>query len=175
MRVVWTFRQTRAYDCPRPDFGAGASMANSVFSDVRDALGGLFGGKLDAKLEALVQGMFGLLGAMARADGVVSTEEAAFTNKLMEELKLSARARQLATEAFARGCKRDYDIDQESATLTGVFPYNSDEVRRVYDSLIRLATADAMVRPGERRFLEKVTAGLGFPPEELDSRIGTKS
>jgi DnaJ like chaperone protein len=149
-------------------------MAN-VFSDVRDALGGLFGGKLDAKHEALVQGMFGLLGAMARADGVVSTEEASFTNKLMDELKLSARARQLATTAFARGCKRDYDVDQETKQLTGVFPYNSDEVRRVYDSLIRLATADAMIRPGERRFLEKVTAGLGFPPDELDLRIGTKS
>jgi len=149
-------------------------MAN-VFSDVRDALGGLFGGKLDAKHEALVQGMFGLLGAMARADGVVSTEEATFTNKLMDELKLTARARQLATEAFSRGCKRDYDIDQETAKLTSVFPYTSDELRRVYDSLIRLATADAMIRPGERRFLEKVTAGLGFPPEELDTRIGTKS
>jgi DnaJ like chaperone protein len=147
----------------------------SVFSDVRDALGGLFGGKLDAKHEALIQGMFGLLGAMARADGVVSTEEAALTNTLMDELKLNSRARQLATEAFARGCKRDYDIDKETATLTGVFPYNSDEVRRVYDSLIRLAAADSMIRPGERRFLEKVTAGLGFPPEELDSRIGTKS
>lgn len=147
----------------------------SVFSDVRDALGGLFGGKLDAKHEALIQGMFGLLGAMARADGVVSTEEAALTNKLMDELKLSARARQLATEAFARGCKRDYDVDQETSKLTGVFPYNSNEIRRVYDSLIRLAAADSMIRPGERRFLEKVTAGLGFPPEELVSRIGTKS
>ena len=147
----------------------------SVFSDVRDALGGLFGGKLDAKHEALVQGMFGLLGAMARADGVVSTEEAAFTNTLMDELKLSTRARQIATEAFGRGCKRDYDIDRETASLTAVFPYNSDELRRVYDSLIRLATADTMIRPGERRFLEKVTAGLGFPPEELDNRIGTKS
>src|SRR4051794_11883508 len=106
--------------------------ARSVFTDVRDALGGLFGGKLDAKHEALVQGMFGLLGAMARADGVVSTEEATFTNTLMDELKLSTRARQLATEAFTRGCRRDYDIDGEARTLTNVFPKNSDELRRVY-------------------------------------------
>lgn len=147
----------------------------SVFSDVRDALGGLFGGKLDAKHEALVQGMFGLLGAMARADGVVSTEEAAFTNTLMDELKLSTRARQLATEAFARGCKRDYDVDREALNITAVFPKNSDELRRIYDGLIRLAMADAMIRPGERRFLEKITAGLGFEPDDLAMRIGTKS
>ena len=149
--------------------------ARSVFSDVRDALGGLFGGKLDVRHEALIQGMFGLLGAMARADGVVSTEEAAFTNTLMDELKLSTRARQVASEAFARGCKRDYDIDKETIALTGVFPKNSDELQRVYDSLIRLATADAMIRPGERRFLEKITVGLGFSPEALSERIGSKS
>jgi DnaJ like chaperone protein len=149
--------------------------ARSVFTDVRDALGGLFGGKLDAKHEALVQGMFGLLGAMARADGVVSTEEANFTNTLMDELKLSTRARQLATDAFTRGCKRDYDIDGETRTLTNVFSKDSDELRRIYDSLIRLATADAMIRPGERRFLEKITAGLGFAASDLDMRIGSKS
>lgn len=149
--------------------------ARNVFSEVRDALGGLFGGKLDAKHEALVQGMFGLLGAMARADGVVSTEEAAFTNTLMDEIKLSSRARQLATEAFARGSKRDYDVDREASKLTSVFSRDSDELRRVYESLIRLAMADAMIRPGERRFLEKITLGLGFASEELDNRIGTKS
>jgi DnaJ like chaperone protein len=149
--------------------------ARSVFTDVRDVLGGLFGGKLDAKHEVLVQGTFGLLGAMARADGVVSTEEAAFTNMLMDELKLSTRARQLATEAFARGCKRDYDIDRETLNLTNIFPKNSDELRRVYDSLIRLATADAMIRPGERRFLEKITVGLGFHPGDLADRIGSAS
>lgn len=149
--------------------------ARNVFSDVRDALGGLFGGKLDAKHEALVQGMFGLLGAMARADGVVSTEEAAFTNTLVDELKLSSRARQLATEAFARGSKRDYDVDREALTLTSVFNRDSTELHRVYESLIRLAMADAMIRPGERRFLEKVTVCLGFTPDELDNRIGTKS
>jgi DnaJ-domain-containing protein 1 len=93
----------------------------------------------------------------------------------MDELKLSTRARQLAIEAFARGSKRDYDVDRETLKLTNVFNRDSDELRRVYESLIRLAMADAMIRPGERRFLEKITLGLGFTPDELDSRIGTKS
>jgi DnaJ like chaperone protein len=143
----------------------------SIFSDVRDTLGGLFGGKLDAKHEALIQGMFALLGAMARADGVVSTEEAKFTNTLMDELKLSTRARQVATEAFALGCKREFDLDKEVLLLLSHFRRASDEVDRVYESLLRLAAADSMIRPGERRFLEKMTLGLGFEPTELDVRL----
>ena len=145
--------------------------ARSVFSEVREALGGLFGGKLDVKHEALVQGLFGLLGAMARADGVVSAEEAQFTNTLMDELKLTTRARQIASEAFARGCKRDFDPEKESLQLLETFPESSSEIDRVYESLLRLAAADAVIRPGERRFLEKITTGLGFDLSELDERL----
>ena len=143
----------------------------TVFSEVRDALGGLFGGKLDARQEALTHAMFGLLGAMARADGVVSTEEAKFTNGLMDELKLPTRARQVANQAFALGCKRDFDLEKEMLTLLRVYPRGSAEVDRVYECLLRLAAADSMIRPFERRFLEKITLGLGFEPTELDARL----
>ncbi len=150
---------------------ANQKATRSIFGEVRDTLGGLFGGKLDAKHEALISGMFGLLGAMARADGVVSTEEAAFTNTLMDELKLSTRARQIATEAFARGCKRDFDVEKEILRLLSHFRRGSDEVSRVYEALLRLAAADSLIRPGERRFLEKMTLGLGYEESELDTRL----
>jgi DnaJ like chaperone protein len=150
---------------------ANEKSTRSIFSDVRDTLGGLFGGKLDAKHEALVHCMFSLLGAMARADGVVSTEEATFTNTLMDELKLSTRARQVATGAFAIGCKREFDLDKEILVLLSQYRRGSAEVIKVYEALLRLAAADAMIRPGERRFLEKITLGLGFEPTELDERL----
>jgi len=150
---------------------ANEKPTRSIFADVRDTLGGLFGGKLDAKHEALVHCMFSLLGAMARADGVVSTEEANFTNTLMNELKLSTRARQVATGAFAIGCKREFDLDKEILVLLSQYRRGSAEVIKVYEAILRLAAADAMIRPGERRFLEKITLGLGFEPTELDERL----
>ncbi|MEP6482863.1 MAG: TerB family tellurite resistance protein [Rudaea sp.] len=150
---------------------ANESSARNIFGEMRDLLGGFFGGRLDVKHEALVQGLFSLLGAMARADGVVSAEEAQFTNTLMDELKLTNRARQLASEAFALGCRRDFDPEQESLRLLDTFPESSGEIDRVYESLLRLAAADATIRPGERRFLEKITTGLGFDLSELDARL----
>ena len=51
----------------------------------------MFGaGKLDAKGELMVEVLFGLLGVLSRADGVVSDIEAHFTNELMDELDLMA-------------------------------------------------------------------------------------
>ena len=55
--------------------------------------------------------------------------------------------------------------------LLSQYRRGSAEVIKVYEALLRLAAADAMIRPGERRFLEKVTLGLGFEPTELDERL----
>ncbi|HEX7677731.1 MAG TPA: hypothetical protein VF713_06380, partial [Thermoanaerobaculia bacterium] len=55
--------------------------------------------------------------------------------------------------------------------LLGSFRRGSTEIDRIYESLLRLAAADAMIRRGERTFLEKVTLGLGYEPAELDARL----
>ncbi|MBS0569712.1 MAG: TerB family tellurite resistance protein [Proteobacteria bacterium] len=148
-----------------------ATQGGNLFRDVRNAFGELFSGKLDARQELLIQVSFGLLGAMARADGVVSTEEAAFTNTLMDELKLNARARQVATEAFATGCRRDYDANADARRLLAQFKPGSSEVERLYSGILRLAAADARIRPGEARFLKQITTALGFPDAELQRRM----
>lgn len=147
------------------------SAMSGVFRDVRLAIGDMFGSKLDAKQEVLVEVLFGFLGALARADGVVSTEEAHYTNGLMDELELTSKARKLATEAFDRGCRRQVDIEAEMLRLLRTHARGSSEIDRIYESLLRLAAADHTIRRGERAFLEKVTLGFGFEPEELDHRL----
>lgn len=144
-----------------------------VMREVRLALGDLLGGKLDPSHEVLLRVLFGLLGSLARADGLVSTEEADYTNTLMDELGLGSRARQLATEAFDLGCKRQVELEHEIQRFLISFPHGSVEVDRLYDSLLRLAAADRRIRPGERQFLERVTAQLGYRNEVLDQRLGS--
>lgn len=142
-----------------------------VMREVRLALGDMLGGKPDPSHELMLQVLFGLLGSLARADGLVSTEEAEYTNTLMDELELGARARQLATEAFELGCRRQLDLEKEIQRFLITFPHGSTEVDRLYDSLLRLAAADRRIRPGERQFLDRVTRQLGYRPEVLDQRL----
>ena len=142
-----------------------------VMREVRLALGDMLGGKPDPSHELMLQVLFGLLGSLARADGLVSTEEAEYTNTLRDELELGARARQLATEAFELGCRRQLDLEKEIQRFLITFPHGSTEVDRLYDSLLRLAAADRRIRPGERQFLDRVTRQLGYRPEVLDQRL----
>jgi DnaJ like chaperone protein len=129
------------------------------------------GGKLDAKQQLLIEVLFGLLGMLSRADGVVSDIEAHFTNELMDELDLSTSARRLASEAFSRGSHKKLNVEKEVFRFLNTFPRGSSEVDRIYESLLRLAAVDANIRRGERLFLEQVTLGLGFEPGELDARL----
>jgi DnaJ like chaperone protein len=142
-----------------------------VMREVRLALGDMLGGKPDPSHDLMLRVLFGLLGSLARADGLVSTEEADYTNALMEELDLGARARQLATEAFDLGCRRQVELEQEMQRFLNTFPHGSSEVDRLYDSLLRLAAADRRIRPGERQFLDRVTHQLGYLPEVLEQRL----
>lgn len=143
-----------------------------VMRDVRLAFGELLRGyKPDADQELTLEVLFGLLGALAQADGLVTSEEAAFVNRLMDELELSTRARELANDAFLRGRRKQLDIDAEIARFLARYPKGTPEVTRLYDSVVRLAAADQRLRPAERVFLERFTAGLGFSPVALDVKL----
>lgn len=143
-----------------------------VIRDVRLAFGELLRGyKLDADQELNLEVLFGLLGALAQADGLVTSEEAAFVNRLMDELELSTRARELANDAFLRGRRKQIDVDAELARFLARYPKGTPEVTRLYDCVVRLAAADERLRPAERAFLQRLTAGLGFSPVALDVKL----
>lgn len=148
----------------------GPGRMNTLLSGLKHTLGELFhGGKLDAELQVMVQVLFGLAGYLARADSIVTTHEAEFVNRLMNELDLPTGGRQLALDAFDRGRQRQIDLQQETQLFLET--YGRAEVDRLYDALLRLAAADGKVRPREREFLQEITIRLGYDADVLDRRL----
>lgn len=147
-------------------------MASGLLKDIRLAIGEIFsGGKIDENQQVTLQVVFGLLGYLARADSIVTDDEANFLNNLMDEMNLSLAARKIAVDAMNRGKARQIDIAVELERFLSVHPAGSPEVGKLYETLLNLAGSDGRVRPREREFLEQVTAGLGFTPDILDSRL----
>jgi DnaJ like chaperone protein len=143
-----------------------------VLRDVRLAFADLFSGsKLDATQEMTFEVLFGLLGAAAQSDGLVTSEETGYTNQLMDQLELTTVGRQVASEAFERGRRKQIDVDAEIARFLERFPIGSPDVKRLHNSLVSLAAADKRLRPGERVFLEHVTESLGFKQELLEIKL----
>lgn len=143
-----------------------------VLREMRIALGDMFAsGKVDPGEVLKLEVLFGLLGALARADSIVTSHEVEFVNSLMDELKLPLKAREIAMEAFERGRKKLVDVDSELSRFLRIHSNQSPDAVRLYDSLLRLAGADERLRPREREFLTEVTERMGYPATMLDTRL----
>jgi DnaJ like chaperone protein len=149
-----------------------AGMFGGLIRDIKSVVGGLVsGGRLEPEKEMAIDVLFGLLGVVAGADSIVTTHEAEFVNQLMDEIGLAGKGREMAYAAFNRGRRREVDIDGDLAKLLKVYPKGSQEVARVFDSLVRLAASDGRMRPSEKKLLEQITSQLGFSPEVLTQRL----
>jgi DnaJ like chaperone protein len=145
---------------------------NSLLRDARLGLQSLFGGgKPDDQRRITLEVLFGLLGYLAKLDSLITSHEAEFINKMMDELKLSAREREVAADALQRGRDRQIDLVTELQRFRSLHKPGSAEADHLYDALLQLAAADERLRPKERQFLETVTVELGFTLEELEDRL----
>lgn len=143
-----------------------------ILGQVRSAIGELFGGgTITPDQQLSIEVLFGLLGALAQADSIVTTHETDFVNTLMDEEALSTNARRIAKESFDRGRHRQIDGEAEARRVVARFGKGSAQVERLYDALLRLAAADDRIRPREREFLEIITIALGFESHALDVRL----
>lgn len=114
---------------------------------------------------------FQLLGRLAKADGRISESEIAQAESLMQQLGIRGSQRQEAIEQFQKGAATDYDLEQALAT----FQHDCAGPRLIGQTLLSLlismAMADGRVVDAERDLLQRVAAGLGFSPQDLDTLL----
>jgi DnaJ like chaperone protein len=151
---------------------ADKSSVGAVLRDLKGALGELFtGGKLNEQLHMPVEVAFGLIGYLAKADSIITSHEAEFVNGLMDEFNLPTQGRARANAAFDQGRLRKIDVKAEAARFLAVYPKGSNELNRLFDTLLQLAAADGRIFPRERVVLEEITSALGFSKDTLTARL----
>jgi DnaJ like chaperone protein len=60
-----------------------------------------------------LESTFAVMGALSKADGVVTRDEIAVAESMFERLHLRSEQRETAKVAFARGKAQGFDVDQE--------------------------------------------------------------
>ena len=143
-----------------------------VINDIRLLLSDLLGlGKPDEDTQMVIEVIFGLMGYLAKADRLVSSHESNLANQIMDETDLSMTARRIAMEAFERGMLRNINGHAELLRFVEAHPAGSPPAERLYDALLRLATADGRLDPREYDTMVQVTRDLGLPAITLDNRL----
>lgn len=142
-----------------------------MWHNVKHMLGGLFGSGLTDDRRMEVEVMFGLIGFLAKADGLITSYESEFTNKLLDELGLNLDGRAVAMAAYDEGRKPGYDVEAAVARFTAVHKLGSDQMADLFESLLKLSLSDGRVYPREKMALERLAKAFGIPQKALEQRL----
>lgn len=150
------------------------------------ALGNYFDGGLNAigSAEALGHGdtervqtaffttTFSVMGYIAKSDGHISREEIALAERVMEQMRLSPRQRQVAIDLFNEGRKDNFPLEQVLGQFRREAARRSTLLQMFLEIIVATAFADGQIDPRERELLQSIASRLGFAPRQLDQLLG---
>jgi DnaJ like chaperone protein len=114
---------------------------------------------------------FAVMGHVAKANGVVTTEEIRVANQLMDQMGLKGDQRLAAQEAFRDGKRADFPLDDELDQFVRLVKGRRDVLRIFLELQLQGAFADGIVDAKERAILDRIATKLNFSSRELNQLI----
>ncbi|HEY8519963.1 MAG TPA: co-chaperone DjlA [Gammaproteobacteria bacterium] len=117
--------------------------------------------------EEFLDATFAVMGALAKADSVVTKDEIRAAEAVFDRLGLSAAQREAAKAAFRRGKAPTFDLDAEVARLRAASRGRVGLLRLFLHIQYMAVAADGRVHPAEHAMLLRVARGLGLSEFDL--------
>jgi len=135
---------------------------------VRLALGAALKGGLQQVQSRFLDVTFAVMGALSKADGVVTRDEIQAAHGVFDMLRLSSEQRDKAKAAFNRGKSPDFDLDAEIDRLKGTVGFGRGPLLRLFLQLQCMAVvADGQVHEAEHAMLVRIAQRLGLTEADV--------
>jgi len=125
-------------------------------------------GNLASVQGQFLESTFAVMGALCKADGVVSRDEIAVAESMFAQLRLSDEQRQAAMAAFGRGKAPDFDLDSEVRKFGAVAGRFRPLLMMFLQIQCAVVAADGTVHPAEHQMLVRVARLLGLSDADVD-------
>ncbi len=110
-----------------------------------------------------VESTFAVMGAVCKADSVVTRDEIRAAERLFDRMRLTPEQRESAKTAFNRGKAQDFDLDAEVARFASVARGRAAFLQLFLQVQIMAVGADGSLHPAEHAMLVRIARGLGLP------------
>jgi DnaJ like chaperone protein len=143
-------------------------------------VGGAIGFVLDRVAQTFIRGgllavqyqfldtTFAVMGALCKADGVVTREEIRVTQEVFGRLRLTPEQTTAAKAAFNRGKAADFDLDAEVDRFVQAARSGGAVLFQLFLQVqIAAVAADGQVHPAERAMLVRVARRLGLGERDV--------
>jgi len=154
-------------------FIAGAAIGYAIAVGMRGGSGpglGIGAGMRErlAKLQAqFLESTFAVMGAVCKADGVVTRDEIATAESMFGRLNLSPEQRDVARAAFNRGKAQGFDLDDEVGKFAAAARGHQPILLTFLQIQLAAIAADGSVHPAEHQMLVRVARLLGLSEADV--------
>ena len=124
-------------------------------------------GNLRVAQSALVDSTFSIMGALCKADNVVSRDEINAVEQMFGMLNLHGEAREQAKDAFNRGKQADFDLDGAVDQFRLIGRGRGPLLKLFLQLQVMAVAADGRVDPAERAMLVRIAERLGLTEADV--------
>lgn len=125
-------------------------------------------GKLQSIQSGFVDSVFAVMGALCKADGVVSRDEIQMAESLFVRFRLNQQQKASAKAAFNRGKEPGFDLEAELNHFLKVTGGQPALLQMFLQVQVSAVAADGVVHPAEHEMLVRIARGLGLPESQVD-------
>ena len=115
----------------------------------------------------LIDSTFAVMGALCKADNVVTREEINAVEKIFTMLRLQDEQRRAAKDAFNRGKRPDFDLDGAVDRFARVSRRRAPLVQLFLQLQVMAVAADGRVDPAEHAMLVRIARRLGLQEHDV--------
>lgn len=124
-------------------------------------------GSLQLAQSELVESTFSIMGAISKADGVVTRDEINAAERMFDMLRLEGEMRTRAKAAFTRGKQPDFDVDAAVDRFAAVTRGRGPLVQLFLQMQIMAVAADGRIHPAEHAMLVRIARRLGLTERDV--------
>jgi len=147
-----------------PGFLIGAAIGAFLFQRMKS--------RLLARLQGLqtgfIESVFAVMGALCKADGVVSRDEIQVAEAMFARFRLNEAQKAMAREAFNRGKEPTFNLDAELQRFIRSSGRQPVLLQMFLQVQVSAVAADGQVHPAEHEMLVRIARALGLPESQVD-------
>jgi DnaJ like chaperone protein len=115
----------------------------------------------------LIDSTFAVMGALCKADSVVTRDEIDAVQRIFAMLRLQEEQRQAARAAFTRGKQPDFDLDGAVDQFARISRGRAPLVQLFLQLQVMAVAADGRVDPSEHEMLVRIARRLGLGEHDV--------
>lgn len=115
----------------------------------------------------LIESTFAIMGAICKADNVVTRDEIKVVEQIFVMLRLSDEMQAAAKAAFNRGKAKGFDLDAETDRFAGIARGRGPILQLFLQLQVMAVAADGVLHPAEHEMLVRIARRLGLSERDV--------